>query len=171
MSSPPPAPAAPPHGFWQRRVVQPIVRQLTQGVSPRQITFTLAIGTVCGLFPFLGLTWLVNLIVGILLRLNQPILQTLNQLLTPLHLLMIVAYIRVGEWMWGAQETAFSITELVQDFAQLSIGEFLTKFGWAGVHAFSAWVVSAPLVFCLVYLLLRPVIARLARLRLTNPLS
>ena len=161
-SDPASALEAPPRGFWQRRLVDPIARQLTQGVTPAKISFTLAVSSVCSLFPFLGFTWLLNLVVGLPLRLNQPIMQTLNQLMTPVHLPMIVVYVKAGEWIWGAREQSFSVVDLVQNFAELSLGEFLQKFGWAGVHAFTAWILTAPLVFALVYFPLRPVIRRLA---------
>lgn len=149
-------------GFWQRRLITPIVKQLTQGVTPRKISFTLAVGSVCSLFPFLGFTALLNLAVGITLKLNQPILQTLNQLLTPIHLPLILVYVRGGEWIWGAQESLFSISYLVQQFAELSFLGFLQKFGWAGVHAATAWSLSVPLIFIAVYYPLRPVIEKLA---------
>ena len=67
--------------FWQRRLVDPVLALLTQGVTPDKIAFTLAMGTGLSMFPFLGFTSLLNLGVGLWLRLNQPILQTLNQLL------------------------------------------------------------------------------------------
>ncbi|MCF3651225.1 DUF2062 domain-containing protein [Synoicihabitans lomoniglobus] len=155
--------AAPRPSFWQRRVVAPIVKQLTQGVTPDRISFTLGIGTVCSLFPFLGFTWLLNLVVGVPLRLNQPIMQTFNQLLTPIHLPLILIYVRGGELIWGAQAEPFSVVEMVQNFADLSLGEFIHKFGWAGAHAFTAWLLTAPLLFAMVYYPLRPVIRRLAR--------
>jgi uncharacterized protein (DUF2062 family) len=163
----PPA-AEPQKGFWHRRLVRPILRQLTQGVAPRQISFTLAVGGVCALFPFLGFTWLLNLLVGIILKLNQPILQTLNQLMTPIHLPMIFVYVRIGEWIWGAEDSLFSISDLIQQFAELSFMEFLQKFGWAGVHAFTAWTLSIPLIFAAIYFSIRPLIDRLARARQTS---
>jgi uncharacterized protein (DUF2062 family) len=155
---------APRPGFWQRTLVEPIVRQLTQGVTPRRITFTLATGTVCSLFPFLGFTTLLNLGTGVALRLNQAILQVLNQVLGPLQLVMILVYVRTGEWIWGTGEHRFAITEMIASFSELSLWEFLQKFGWAGIHAFTAWALTAPLLFALVYFPLRPVIDRLAQL-------
>lgn len=157
-----PAPAA-KRRFWQRWIVDPIRRQLTQGVSPRDITRSLAVGTVCSLLPFIGLTSLLNLGVGLVLRLNQPILQTLNQLLTPVHLAFILLYVRLGEWIWQAPGEAFTIAGLLSDFADLPFGAFLAKFGWTGVHAFTAWLLTSPLLFAAVYWPLRPVIDRLAR--------
>jgi len=155
----------PKPSFWQRRVVEPIKQQLTQGVTPQRISATLGVGTVCSLFPFLGFTSLLNLGVGMALRLNQPILQVLNQLLGPLQLVMVLIYVKGGELIWGATSDPFSVTEMLTSFAELSLMEFLTKFGWAGVHAFTAWIITAPVLFALVYFPLRPVIERLAALR------
>ena len=152
-------------GFWERRVVAPIKQQLTQGVSPQRVTFTLGIGSVCSLFPFLGFTSLLNLGVGLAMRLNQPILQILNQLLGPVQLVMILIYVRGGEFIWGTQGQPFSVTEMISSFADLPLMEFLQTFGWAGIHAFTAWALTAPLLFALVYFPLRPVIQRLAQLR------
>ena len=155
-------------GFWQRRLIAPIIKQLTQGITPQKISFTLAVGSACSLFPFLGFTALLNLGVGILLKLNHPILQTLNQLLTPIHLLLLLVYVRTGEWIWGADESLFSITEVVRQFADLSFFDFLQKFGWAGVHAFTAWSMSIPLIFVAVYYPLQPIIEKLAANRKTT---
>ncbi|MBT5904093.1 MAG: DUF2062 domain-containing protein [Opitutaceae bacterium] len=159
----------PKHGFWRRRIVAPIKQQLTQGVTPQRVTYTLGVGTVCSLLPFLGFTSLLNLGVGVALRLNQPLLQVLNQLLGPIQLLMILVYVRGGELVWGATENAFSVTAMISSFAELSFAEFIQTFGWAGVHAFTAWLLTAPLLFALVYLPLRPLIERLAQLRDTSP--
>ena len=144
--------------FWQRRVVEPILAQLTQGVTPDKIAATLAVGTACSLLPFLGLTSLLNLGVGLLFRMNQPILQTLNQLLGPVQLALILFYIRLGEAIWDAPGGAFTLGEMLRVFREASFGDFLGRFGWAGVHAFSAWLLTAPLLAAAIYFPLRTVI-------------
>lgn len=162
---------SPKGGFFKRRLIDPIKQQLTQGVTPKRLSFSLAVGTVCSLFPFLGFTSLLNLGVGIALRLNQPILQVLNQLLGPVQLVMILVYVKGGEFIWGATGAPFSVTEMVTSFAELSVMEFLAKFGWAGIHAFTAWIITAPLLLAVVYFPLRPVMERLANLRKTSTAS
>ena len=155
---------APKRNFWQRRLIDPLVKLLTQGVTPDRLAATLAVGTTCSLFPFLGTTSALNLGIGLWLKMNQPILQTLNQLLGPLHLVMILVYVRVGEFVWQAdQADRFSITEMVTAFADLSFGDFLARFGWAGIHAFTAWAITAPLLLAAIYYPLRPIMHRLAR--------
>jgi uncharacterized protein (DUF2062 family) len=148
--------------FWARRVRGPIVALFTQGITPDKVALTLGVGTACSLLPFLGFTSLLNLGVGLWLRLNQPILQTLNQLLGPLQLVLILAYVRLGEWLWRASESRFTVGEMVRFFREASFGQFVARFGWAGVHAFTAWALTAPLVILAVYYGTRPALRRLA---------
>ncbi len=152
----------PTGSFWQRRVRDPLIALFTQGISPDRVALTLGVGGVCSLFPFLGFTALLNLGVGLRLRLNQPLLQTLNQVLGPLQLIMIVVYVRLGEWLWRAQDDRFTIAEMLRVFEEVTFGEFLQRFGWAGIHALTAWALTSPLLFAAVYYLTRPALRRLA---------
>ena len=144
-------------------MVAPILSLLTHGVTPDKVAATIAVGTACSLFPFLGFTTMLNLGVGLWLRMNQPILQTINYLITPLHLVMIVVYVRIGEKIWGATDQAFSVAEVVTTFRDASLGEFFARFGGAGVHAFTAWALSVPLIVAGIYYPLRPVLRSTAR--------
>lgn len=155
------ATGAAPEGFWSRRVVTPLRVQLTQGVTPDRIAFTLAVGTACSLLPFLGFTTLLNLGVGLWLRLNQPILQTLNQLLGGVQLGLILVYVRAGEAIWGAPAMPLSIAGLLASF-RADPWTFLQRFGWTGVHAATAWALSVPLIVAAIYFPLRPAMRRLA---------
>jgi heme exporter protein D len=60
---------------------------------------------------------------------------------------------------------------MLEAFAGASWGEFFAHFGWAGVHAFTAWLVTAPLLMAALYLPLVPVFTRTAgRLRRASAL-
>lgn len=149
-------------GFWRRRIVDPLIRLLRHGTSPEELARALAAGTVCSLFPFFGTTSALNLLVGWWQKLNQPVMQTVNQLLGPAQLAMIVVYVWLGEWIWGVDGPRFSVTEMLTVFRDASWGDFLRHFGWAGIHAFTAWALTAPVIAGAVYVLLRPVIRRVA---------
>ncbi len=154
----------PKHGFWRRRIQDPIIALLTQGVTPDKIAATVAVAITFGLFPFLGTTTTICLLIGLWFRMNHPILQTINQLLTPLHLAMILVYVHLGEWIWQApDDSQFSIVEMIKAFGELTLREFFTRFGQAGLHAFTAWALTAPLLFCAVYYGTRPVLRRFVR--------
>jgi uncharacterized protein (DUF2062 family) len=147
-------------GFWKRRVVLPILAQLKQGITPDKIAATLALGTACSLFPFLGFTTLLNVGAGLALRLNHPILQTINQLLGPVQLVLILVYVRLGETIWRATGDRFTVREMLSTFRDASFGEFLQRFGWAGAHALTAWMLTTPLLVGAVYFGLRPLLRR-----------
>ena len=65
-------PAAKKRGFWQRRLLDPLMGFLAQGVTPRELSRAISLAVLCGLFPFLGATTLLTLGVGFTLHLNQP---------------------------------------------------------------------------------------------------
>ena len=154
-----------PRSFWKRRLGDPILALLSHGVTPDKIAATLAVGTAVSLLPFFGVTTLANILVGLKLRMNQPLLQALNYLLTPVHLVMIFVYVRIGETLWGVHEAPFSIRELFITFHEKPFGEFLQRFGWTGIHAFTAWVLSVPVIIIVLYYSLRPLMRKLASLR------
>jgi len=149
-------------GFWRRRIVDPLIHLLRQGTSPEELTRALAAGTACSLFPFFGATSVLNLLVGWWQKLNQPVMQTMNQLLGPAQLAMIAVYVWLGEWIWGVDGPRFSVAEMWAVFRDASWGDFLRHFGWAGIHALTAWMLTAPMIAGAVYVLLRPVIRRAA---------
>jgi uncharacterized protein (DUF2062 family) len=144
-------------------VLQPIRTQLTQGVAPDQIAATVAVGTACSLFPIFGVTSIVNLIVGLGLRMNQPILQSLNQLLGPLQIALILVYVRMGEFIWQSSERHFTLKDMLREFRERSLGDFLQQFGWAGAHALTAWLITSPFLVGAIYLAARPALRRAAR--------
>lgn len=179
---PPPTLPAPSPTLWQRRVVNPIVAQLTQGITPEKIALTLAVGSACALFPILGTATLLCLVVGIVLRLNQPLIQLVNALCSVPHLLGVYGLIRLGDFIFGVT--------LGSPHSQLTIAEFIThrphtfpnlwaillaiwrehglyahRFGAAALHALVAWVIVAPLWTLIVYRLVHPALSRAARRR------
>lgn len=149
-------------GFWRRRVVEPLVSFLKQGSTPRALARAIAVGTVCGLFPFLGATTLLCFLSGLLLRLNQPVIQAVNYGLGAVQILMIPAFVHAGAWLVGADPGSVSVVGMIDAFRELAFVEFIGRFGLAGLYALLAWAATAPLLFGAVFMVSRPLIERLA---------
>lgn len=150
-------------GFWQRRVIAPIVAQLKQGITPEKIALTLALGAVLGLFPILGSTTLLCAIAGIWLRLNQPVIQLVNYFVYPVQVALLLPFYRAGESLFGQPHVPiFSVTELMQRF-QVSPTQFLFDYGMVGVYGIVVWTLTAPLLMAALYFATRPLLRRLAR--------
>ena len=114
--APPPDPAAPKPSFFRRRILGPITTQLTQGITPDRIAFTLGLGVALSLFPFLGFTTILCFAVAAAFKLNQPIIQVLNQLMWPIWIPMVAVYIKVGAAIFGAAAMPFDPAEVSRLF-------------------------------------------------------
>lgn len=146
--------------FWHRRIVAPVVSQLVRGASPDQLAWSISAGLVLGIFPILGTTTLVCLAVGALLRLSHPVMQIFCQLMTPLHLLLILPFIRFGEMLYRVPAISLSIPELLARFRADPL-KFVGDFGWAAWHGISAWLLVAPILLILLKSALTPPLRKL----------
>jgi len=147
---------------WQRNVIDPIAAQLTQGITPEKVALTLAVGSALALFPILGTTTLLCLVAGILLRLNQPIIQLVNALCTPLHLPVIYCMVRLGNWVFHVPSEHLGI-RMMNHMLWDDPREFFEKFGMTALHAIAAWAIVAPFWVLIVFLLALPVLREALR--------
>ncbi|MFI4867204.1 MAG: DUF2062 domain-containing protein [Steroidobacterales bacterium] len=141
-----------------------LLAQLRQGITPEKIALTLAIGLVLGLFPIFGTTSALCLLAGLWLKLNQPMIQLVNWFAAPLQLPGIYLFVRIGERLTRTPPVHFSIAGLVQQFRAAPL-QFLQQFGMTGLRAILAWLLIAPAVAAVVYVALLPPLRRLGRLR------
>jgi uncharacterized protein (DUF2062 family) len=155
-------PPARPASWWQRRVVALIARQLTQGTTPAHLALALALGGVIAVNPFLGTTTLGCAAVGVLFGLNQPVLQLVNLLGAPVQLVLIVPWVRAGEWLYGASAMPVNPAMIIHEFSA-GPGLFLRRFGLTGLHAATAWAIAAPLLGGALFLVLHPLLRGLGR--------
>jgi uncharacterized protein (DUF2062 family) len=180
VTVPNPPSSAPAPTFWQRRIVDPILAQLTQGITPEKIALTLAVGSACALFPILGTATILCLVVGIALRLNQPLIQLVNALCSVPHLFGVYGLIRLGDLIFGvavgAPHSHLTISEFVtrrpHTFPSLwailltlwrEHGLYFHRFGATALHALVAWAIIAPFWMFVVYRLVYPPLRKAAR--------
>lgn len=160
-SAPSAAGSARQPSWWRRRVVDPLARQLTQGLSPERLALALAVGGVIALNPFLGTTTLGCVAAGVALRLNQPALQIANLLGAPFQLALIIPWVRAGEWLYRSAPMSLNPAQLVEEFAASPV-RFLERFGTSGLHAATAWLIAAPLIGAALYFALQPLLRALS---------
>jgi uncharacterized protein (DUF2062 family) len=151
----------PRSSWWARRIVQPIMQQMTQGVTVEKITLTIALGVTLGLFPILGATSILSGVAAWGAKLNQPIIQAVTLLAYPAQCLVLVPFYRAGEWLFGIPPIPLSVGLIIERF-MAGLGPFLRDYGMTGVRGIVVWVVVAPVLFAVVYFIIRPLVRRLA---------
>jgi uncharacterized protein (DUF2062 family) len=149
--------------FLQKRLVRPILQLLTQGITPEKIALSLAFGIMLGIFPVVGTTTLLCLVAALLFRLNVPAVQLVNFLVYPLWVALLIPFIRLGERMFGAPPLAMTGTQILA-LAHADLLHSVRILWLTAVRAAAAWLLVGPLGILLIYLILVPLIRRMARL-------
>ena len=72
---------------------------LRQGISPRRLALTLALGFAVGCIPVIGIPTALCAALALSLRLNLPAIQMANCVATPLQLALMVPFVRLGRWL------------------------------------------------------------------------
>lgn len=154
---------------WRERIVGLVIAQLVQGVTPQKIALTIALGFTLGIFPILGATTALCAVAGAWLKLNQPVIQTMNWAASLIQLSLILVFVRIGEWIMRAPHVSFSVPELLQRFHQDPL-KFMQQFAMTGVHGIVAWLFVAPFVGVAIYAVLLALLRKFASLKapLTN---
>lgn len=157
-------PAEPKRTFWQRRVLDPVVAQLTQGITPEKIALTVAVGSATAMFPLLGTTTLLCLLAGIFLKLNQPIIQVVNYICFPLHIWFIVSSLHWGERLFGATHSRLEFRAMRELLITHPL-QFIHDFGVTALHACFVWAIIAPFWGTAVYYVALPILREVNRVR------
>jgi|HubBroStandDraft_4_1064222.scaffolds.fasta_scaffold802580_1 uncharacterized protein (DUF2062 family) len=116
-----------------------------EGLSADGIALILAIGLVLGTFPIYGLPTILCALAGLVLGLNLPALQLVNQLVTPLQLILLVPFARVGARIMNSPGSA----------TPLAWG-----LGAAALHAVTGWLCLCLPLGILVYFALGNILRR-----------
>jgi uncharacterized protein (DUF2062 family) len=130
-------------------VRQNIARWLRQGMSPRRLALTLALGLAVGCIPVVGIPTLVCAALALTLRLNLPAIQAANYAVMPLQLALIVPFIKLGGWLMAGSNKAAGAPMLHRS----AMGVLTQMGGFAG-QALLAWlVIAVPAVFLMTLML------------------
>ena len=149
--------------WLRRRLVDPLLALLQQGISPDRLALCVAIGAVVGNIPILGVSSIACALIALIFRLNLPAIQMVQAAMAPTQVLLIIPFVRAGEWLMGAPRQAVSIKA---GFELMSLGVWHAVFVLrdAILHAGFAWLLVAPFAVLLIYRLLIPVFTRAAAL-------
>src|SRR5580700_11871530 len=85
--------------WLRRRIFNPLLAFLSQGIAPDRLALCVAIGVVLGNIPILGISTILCAVIALAFRLNLPAIQIVQALMAPTQILLIIPFVRLGEWI------------------------------------------------------------------------
>jgi uncharacterized protein (DUF2062 family) len=134
-----------------------LLEWLKTGLAPRQLAFTLALGFAIGCLPVLGITTGLCAVAALLLRLNMPAIQAANWLAMPFQVVLLIPFLRLGQWLFPGQAMVLDRGRIVAQIAAAPWNA-LMQMGSLFGHALLAWLLTAAPALLLLTLLLTPVL-------------
>ena len=130
---------------------------LRQGISPRRLALTMALGFAIGCIPVLGVTTTLCVLVALALRLNLPVIQAANWAAAPLQLVLIVPFVRLGGRLFTfGSHRAVEIGSLLHTSPLVLISQVGGMFG----QALLAWLLIAVPAVALMTVMLTTLLRR-----------
>jgi uncharacterized protein (DUF2062 family) len=139
---------------------------LKMGIAPERLALCIGLGIALGLVPALGTTTLLCTLAAFLFRLNLPAIQLVNYFVYPLQLALLIPFIRAGEWLFGVESIDLSL-ELIQRMMKADLWRTVLGLWSATMRALTVWLLIAPMIVALVYLVMTPLLRKLRPGRLT----
>lgn len=149
-------------GLLRRRVLDPLLNQLKQGLSPAKLALTVALGAAFGLVPLLGVTTVLGTAVAVWLRLNVGALLLVSHLMSPLQLLLLLPLLRYGAQLLGGPVRNLTL-ERLQYLLSHDWHAALQLFWRAEVGALLLWLLGSVPVVLVLYWGLLPLFRRIVR--------
>ena len=142
-------------GFLHKKIVEPVIALIKQGISPEKIALGMACGIVLGVFPVLGSTTILCGLAAIILRLNLPAIQLVNYLVYPLQLVLLIPFFHLGDLLFQLEPLPLSAQELIT-LLQSDLWGTIQSFWNTTLHAIVAWLlVSLPAFLLLHFIFIR----------------
>jgi uncharacterized protein (DUF2062 family) len=147
--------------FKPRRLLEPLLALLRQGISPRRLALCVAIAIVVGNIPILGVSTILCTFIALIFRLNFPAIQLVQAVMAPTQILLIIPFVRLGEWILRVPPQVVSVKAALTLMSQ-GVWQAVVVLRDAILHAGLAWALLAPFAVYLFHRLLTPVFERMA---------
>lgn len=141
------------HDKLYRKLIQPFIELLKQGVSPEKIALTVALGIMLGVTPVIGSTTMLCTLAAITLRLNLPAIMLVNGVVYPLQLTLLIPFLRAGAWVFRVEGPKLTIVEIFS-LIRSNVWHAIATLWIATMHALVIWLLAGCAATAIVYAVL-----------------
>jgi len=137
------------HGLFHR-LTSLLSDQLRQGLNPRDLALSLALGATLGIMPLIWGTSLVCIGCAYCFRLNQAVVQLANYMMYPLQIILFIPWLLLGERLFASHLLPEDSAQLLEQLNQSPL-LFFSHFQQSNLQGLLVWLVLSPLVFVFVF--------------------
>ena len=146
----------------KRKVTNPLINFLRQGLTPEMLSRTIASGLLVGTIPIPGTSTLLCTALSLGFRMNLALIQLVNYLVFPLQILLFVPFYTIASKISG-KIIFFNASEISAQFAGSNWQTASIDLLWLAGTSVVVWLLLMFPVSLMVYFILKPVMKRFAR--------
>jgi uncharacterized protein (DUF2062 family) len=144
----------------RKKLLEPIGGFLKQGITPKRLAVTIALGAIVGVFPVLGTCSLICAGLAFAMRLNMAAIQLANYLVYPLQLILFYPHVRIGQWVFNDHSIPISLEEAKALFAE-DLFSAIQILGSGIAMGVVGWGILGVPVFLVIYFTTYPVLRKM----------
>ena len=115
---------------------------LKQGLTPKELSQSIIVSGLISIIPILGVSTFMITAVSLKRKLNLPVMISLSYLMWPIQVLMIIPFIRVGEFIFSVPLNHHTLEEIISSF-QNSFFLTLSQLSFELLCGFGGWLLTA----------------------------
>jgi hypothetical protein len=122
-----------------------------QGLTPKELSQSIIVSGLIAIIPVLGVSTFMITTVSLKWKLNLPVMIALSYLMWPVQILMIIPFIRIGEFIFSVSPNHYTVEEIISSF-QSSFFKTLSHLSFELLCGLGGWFFTAVPVAVGVYL-------------------
>ncbi|TDD94544.1 DUF2062 domain-containing protein [Flavobacterium cellulosilyticum] len=87
-----------------------------QGLSPKKLSQSIIVSGLISTIPILGVSTFIITTISLKSKLNLPVMIALSYLMWPIQILMIIPFIKVGQFIFSVPSNHHSVEEIINSF-------------------------------------------------------
>jgi hypothetical protein len=115
---------------------------LKQGLTPKELSQSIIMSGLISTIPILGVSTFMITTVSFKRKLNLPVMIALSYLMWPVQIMLIIPFIRVGEFIFSVPRNHHTVEEIITSF-QNSFFQTLSQLSFELLCGLGGWFLTA----------------------------
>jgi uncharacterized protein (DUF2062 family) len=115
---------------------------LKQGLTPKELSQSIIVSGLISTIPILGVSTFMITTVSLKRKLNLPLMISFSYLMWPVQIIMIIPFIRIGEYIFSVPRNQHTVEEIISSF-QSSFFQTLSHLSFELLCGLGGWLLTA----------------------------